>query len=68
MEPQQCDSVCETLSDSRTIAQVFRRRLTGNAMSQALQALDGVGGRVFTRRIEHTFEWTMFRMGLKVLL
>jgi len=34
----------------------------------ALPTLDGVGGRVFTRRIEHIFEWRVILMGRKVLL
>jgi hypothetical protein len=32
------------------------------------RALDGVGGRVFTHRIEHIFEYALIRMRLKVLL
>jgi hypothetical protein len=33
-----------------------------------LLTLDGVGGRVFTHRIEHTFEQAMNQMMQKVLL
>jgi hypothetical protein len=46
----------ETLSDMRKIPPVFSRRRTPVEPHIELLTLDGVGGRVFTRSIEHTFE------------
>jgi len=48
-------------------AQGLREGRTGN-LSGPPRALDGVGGRVFTHRIEHIFEYALIRMRLKVLL
>jgi hypothetical protein len=51
--------VVETLSESRICAQVIPRLYAtgepGNRL-RAPAALDGIGGRVFTHRIEHIFE------------
>jgi len=40
----------------------------GTVAKAALPTLDGVGGRVFTDSIEHTFEQAMIQMRRKVLL
>jgi hypothetical protein len=61
-------SSSETLSDMRRIPRLFSRRRTPAKPHIELLTLDGVGGRVFTRSIEHTFEQVMIRMRRKVLL
>jgi len=59
IEPLSMRFVVETLSESRICAQVIPRLYaTGEPGNRwrAPAALDGVGGRVFTHRIEHIFE------------
>jgi hypothetical protein len=56
VEPLSTRSSFETLSDMRRIPRLFSRRRTPTKPHIELLTLDGVGGRVFTRSIEHTFE------------
>jgi hypothetical protein len=67
-EPQQCDSSVKPYPIDERFLRYYAAGLQVTERLTALRALDGVGGRVFTRRIEHTFEYAMIRMGLKVLL
>jgi hypothetical protein len=58
----------ETLSDKRTITEVIKPQAKRQRIPYGPATLDGVGGQVFTRRIEHIFEYAMIQVGQKVLL
>jgi len=54
-----CGSSLTTLSESRICLQVMPRLYAKGELAtdpEPLLTLDGVGGRVFTHRIEHIFE------------